>query len=112
MAGRSRDGGSVRKLTVCLVYLLTLLGELSVSYVGAPALLSFSLSLLYFFLSCGLSLVITILPPLLLLLAHNVPLPVSFLRSAVGFHLFLTEVTLPDRPGSHSYEPAVTRRSH
>lgn len=56
MAGRSRDGGSVRKLTVCLVYLLTLLGELSVSYVGAPALLSFSLSLLYFFLSCGLSL--------------------------------------------------------
>lgn len=55
MAGRSRDGGSVRKLTVCLVYLLTLLGELSVSYVGAPALLSFSLSLLYFFLSCGLS---------------------------------------------------------
>lgn len=78
MAGRSRDGGSVRKLTVCLVYLLTLLGELSVSYVGAPALLSFSLSLLYFFLSCGLSLVITILPPLLLLLAHNVPLPSLF----------------------------------
>lgn len=111
MAGHSRDGGSVRKLTVCLVYLLILLGELSVSYVGAPALLSFSLSLLYFFLSCGLS-------------RHrhpttsssssryNVPLPVSFLRSAVGFHLFLTEVTLPERPGSHSYEPAVTRRSH
>lgn len=75
MAGRSRDGGSVRKLTVCLVYLLTLLGELSVSYVGVPALLSFSLSLLYFFLSCGLSLslVITILPPLLLLLATMSP---------------------------------------
>lgn len=86
MAGRSRDGGSVRKLTVCLVYLLTLLGELSVSYVGVPALLSFSLSLLYFFLSCGLS-------------RHhhpstsssssryNVPLPVSFLRLRRRFPL-------------------------
>lgn len=112
MAGRSRDGGSVRKLTVCLVYLLTLLGELSVSYVGVPALLSFSLSLLYFFLSCGLSRHHHPSTSSSSSSRYNVPLPVSFLRSAVGFHLFLTEVTLPDRPGSHSYEPAVTRRSH
>lgn len=99
MAGRSRDSGSVRKLTVCLVYLLTLLGELSASYVGAPALVSLFLS---FSLSFSLVVVIIVLPPLLLLLlCPATPCPFQPLRSAAGFHLFLAEVTLPDRPVIH-----------
>lgn len=73
MAGRSRDGGSVRKLTVCLVYLLTLLGELSVTVMLESLLCCLSLYLFSISFSLAVSLVITILPPLLLLLATMSP---------------------------------------